>query len=125
MKKLLPLAAIFLLSSVWTLASSLPSLDDMNASMYRTYFQPGQDQTLHEVELYPNPVTDGHLTITSTESILSVQILNITGKIVFNQEFQPNTNSVDLELDKLEKGIYLVRIGFAGKEVHTEKVMIK
>jgi hypothetical protein len=51
--------------------------------------------------------------------------LNITGKIVFSQEFQPNTTMVDLQLDKLEKGIYLVRIGFTGKETHTEKVMVK
>jgi hypothetical protein len=124
MKKLLPLFAIlFLLASVVT-ATSLPAASELN-SMNRTYFQPGQDQLVRDIELYPNPITDGHLTITSSESIQSVQILNITGKIVFNQDFQPNTNMVDLELDKLEKGIYLVRISFPGKEIHTEKVMVK
>ncbi len=104
-------------------ANGLPAAE-MN-SMERTFFQPGQDPLSREIELYPNPITEGRLTITSTESILSVQILNITGKIVFNQEFQSNTNAVDLQLDKLENGIYLVRIGFAGKETHTEKVMVK
>jgi hypothetical protein len=124
MKKLLPLFAIlFLWASVVT-ATGLPAASDLN-SISRTYFQPGQDQLVRDIELYPNPITDGHLTITSSESIQSVQILNITGKIVFNQDFQPNTNTVDLELDKLEKGIYLVRIGFLGKETHTEKVMVK
>ena len=124
MKKLLPLFAMLFLWAAMVTATSLPAAAEMN-SINRTYFQPGQDQLVREIELYPNPITDGHLTITSTESILSVQILNITGKIVFNQEFQPNTNTVDLELDKLEKGIYLVRIGFSGKETHTEKVMVK
>jgi len=123
MKKLLPLFAMLLFWATVVTASGLP-LDEMNP-IARTYFQPGQDQLTREIELYPNPITDGRLTITSSESILSVQILNITGKIVFNQEFQPNTNTVDLQLDKLEKGIYLVRIGFAGKETHTEKVMVK
>jgi hypothetical protein len=124
MKKLLPLFAIlFLWASVVT-ATGLPAASELN-SISRTYFQPGQDQLVRDIELYPNPITDGHLTITSSESIQSVQILNITGKIVFNQDFQPNTNTVDLELDKLEKGIYLVRIGFLGKETHTEKVMVK
>jgi hypothetical protein len=124
MKKFLPLfAMLFLWASVVT-ATGLPAVSEMN-SISRNYFQPGQDQLVRDIELYPNPITDGHLTINSSESILSVQILNITGKIVFNQEFQPNTNTVDLELDKLEKGIYLVRIGFAGKETHTEKVMVK
>ncbi len=98
-------AAVVNCQQVCQLSSELNSIS-------RTYFQPGQDQLVREIELYPNPITDGHLTITSSESIQSVQILNITGKIVFNQEFQPNTNTVDLELDKLEKGIYLVRIGF-------------
>jgi len=113
---------LFIWASVVT-ATGAPA-SEMN-SISRNYFQPGQDQLVRDIELYPNPITDGHLTITSTESIQTVQILNITGKIVFNQEFQPNTNTVDLELDKLEKGIYLVRIGFIGKETHTEKVMVK
>jgi hypothetical protein len=84
-----------------------------------------QSQPLREVELYPNPITEGRLTITASDDISSVQILNITGKVVFNQEFDSNTNRVDLELDKLEKGIYLVRINFPGKLSRTEKVMIK
>ena len=124
MKKLLPLFAMLFLWAAVVTANSLPAASEFN-SISRTYFQPGQDQLVRDIELYPNPITDGRLTINSSESILSVQILNITGKIVFNQEFQPNTNTVDLELDKLEKGIYLVRIGFAGKETHTEKVMVK
>ena len=124
MKKLLPLFAMLFIWAAMVTANSLPAVSGMN-SLNRTYYQPGQDQQVREIELYPNPITDGHLTIISTEGILSVQILNITGKIVFNQQFQPNTNTVDLELDKLEKGIYLVRIGFPGKETHTEKVMVK
>jgi len=124
MKKLLPLFAILFLWAAVETANGLPAASELN-SISRTYFQPGQDQLVRDIELYPNPITDGRLTINSSESIQSVQILNITGKIVFNQEFQPNTNTVDLELDKLEKGIYLVRIGFVGKETHTEKVMVK
>jgi len=124
MKKLLPLFAMLFLWATVVTANSLPAASEFN-SISRTYFQPGQDQLVRDIELYPNPITDGHLTINSSESILSVQILNITGKMVFNQEFQPNTNTVDLELDKLEKGIYLVRISFPGKETHTEKIMVK
>jgi hypothetical protein len=124
MKKLLPLFAILFIWASVVNANSMPTVSDMY-SFNRAYYQPGQDQLIREIELYPNPITEGHLTITSSESILSVQILNITGKMVFSQEFQPNTITVDLELDKLEKGIYLVRIGFVGKETHTEKVMVK
>ena len=51
--------------------------------------------------------------------------MNITGKVVFSQVYPSGSSSEVIELNKLEKGIYLVRIGFAGKENHTEKIMIK
>jgi hypothetical protein len=92
---------------------------------FKYFALPDADQPDYKVEIYPNPVTEGRLTINTTNNIQSVQILNITGKIVFNQEYQPNTSSVNIELDKMEKGIYLVRINFSTKENHTEKIMIK
>jgi hypothetical protein len=124
MKKLLPFLSLFFILAPMVVANAA-SINGEATSEYRAYFQPGQDNPSREVEMYPNPVTEGRLTISSTDNILSIQILNITGKIVFSQEYQPDTNTVDLELDKLEKGIYLVRVSFAGKETHTEKVMIK
>lgn len=124
MKNRLPLAAILILSALPLTASSSSSLRDIRAS-YPAVSRAGQDPQSHSVELYPNPITDGRLTISSTGDILSVQVLNITGKIVFSQEYQPNTNSVDIQLEKLEKGLYLVRIGFPNKEMRTEKIMVK
>jgi hypothetical protein len=124
MKKLLPLLSVFFMLAPIVVANAA-SINGNALSEYRSYFQPGQDNPAREIEMYPNPVTEGRLTISSTDNIQSVQILNITGKIVFSQEYQPDTNTVDLELDKLEKGIYLVRVSFEGKETHTEKVMIK
>jgi hypothetical protein len=107
MKKLLPLAAILLL---W--AAAVNGTED-------------PEQPERKIEIFPNPVTQGRLTITSSEDIRSVHILNIAGKTVFTQDYEPNTGSVVIELDKLEKGIYLVRIGFANEISHTEKIMIK
>jgi hypothetical protein len=75
--------------------------------------------------LYPNPVTEGTLTIKSGESFHSVQILNITGEIVFNQDYPSGTTQEVIEITKLEKGMYLVRIGFAGKANHTAKIIVK
>ena len=70
-------------------------------------------------------MTEGILNLKTEAQMLSVQILNITGKIVYNQEYQPGTYSAVLELSKLEKGIYLIRINFSDKDVHTEKLMVK
>jgi hypothetical protein len=124
MKRLLPLTAMFFLWSASVVAGDLPPFAESHSSFpFQVTERSGQPEK--DVEIYPNPVTEGRITITSPESILSVQILNITGKMVFSEDYQPNTNSVVIELDKLEKGIYLVRIGFPGKVTHTEKIMIK
>lgn len=123
MKKLLPLTAILLLSAL-PISASLVSSKSIS-SPYLSVTRLGQDSQSHPVELYPNPITDGRLTISSPDDIRTVQVLNITGKIIFSQEYQPNTNSVDIQLEKLEKGLYLVRIGFPDKDIRTEKIMVK
>ena len=120
MKKILPLTVMLL----WAFTVAVFPISPLPESISR-YAQQASIQPEKGIELYPNPVTGGRLNITATESILSVQVMNITGKIVFNEEFPSNTTMVTLELDKLEKGIYLVRINFPTKEVHTEKIMIK
>jgi hypothetical protein len=124
MRNVLPLIIVLLLWAASVSGTDFPSLNNLK-SEFRSLHLADQDQPLREVEIYPNPITEGRLTITASDDISSVQILNITGKVVFNQEYDSNTNRVDLELDKLEKGIYLVRINFPGKLSRTEKVMIK
>jgi hypothetical protein len=124
MKKFLPLAAV-LLFWVTTAMGSNPALFSALYAPGNFLFAEDPDQPERKIEIYPNPVTEGRLTITSSEDILSVQILNIAGKTVFSQDYEPNTTSVVVEPDNLEKGIYLVRIGFANKISHTEKIMVK
>jgi len=124
MKNSIPLSAILVLWATSVIASDLPPFAESHPS-YPFYAIARNDQPEREIEVFPNPVIDGRLTIKSTESFRSVQILNITGEIVFSQEYPSGSASEVIELDKLEKGIYLVRIGFSGKVNHTEKIMIK
>jgi hypothetical protein len=125
MKKIMPLIAILVLWAASAFGSDLPPY----AESYKSYpffaIIERYDQPEREIEVFPNPVTDSRLTIKSTESFRSIQIMNITGEIVFSQEYPSGSTSEVIELNKLEKGIYLVRIGFSGKVNHTEKVMIK
>lgn len=87
-------------------------------------FQSQEDPEL-KVEIYPNPLTEGRLTVKANEQIHSIQVLNITGETILNTEYQPGTNSVVLELNQAEKGLYLVRVSFNNKVIHTEKIMVK
>ena len=84
-----------------------------------------QQENSITVDIFPNPVTDGRITVRASQQILSIQILNITGKMVFNQEYSPGINTATIDLYNPEHGLYLVRISFDKNTVHTEKVMVK
>ena len=124
MKKFIPLLAILVIwaSSAW--GSSLPPYSE-SYSLNPFYISEEIDQPDKDIEIFPNPVTEGRITIKSSESFLSIQIMNITGEIVFAQEYPSGSTSEVVDLDKLQKGIYLVRVGFSAKITHTEKIMIK
>jgi hypothetical protein len=124
MKKIIPLAAILFLWATSIIGSNLPPYSETYVS-YTFYAFERTGQSERVIEIFPNPVTDGRLTIKSSESFWSIQILNITGEIVFSQEYSSGSVSEVIELNKLGKGVYLVRIGYSGKATHTEKIMIK
>jgi hypothetical protein len=119
MKKSLLLSAFLFL---WAAAFSSDVAPYSLAHEFSTLFL---EQTESGIIMYPNPVTEGILTIKSGESFHSIQILNITGEIVFNQDYPSGSNQEVLEITKLEKGMYLVRIGFAGRANHTAKIIVK
>lgn len=123
MKKTVLYAIFFLWAGV-TLASELPPYSELY-TFSPLFLQQNQQPAEKGIQIFPNPVTEGRLTIKSEESYHLIQILNITGEIVFSQEYPSGTNSEVIELTNLEKGMYLVRIGFSGKPNHTAKIIIK
>lgn len=124
MKKFIPLSAILFLWALSAVASELPPYSHYSSSPF--YLQQAQQQLVDSgVEMFPNPVTDGRLTIKSEEGFHFIQILNITGEIVFNREYPSGTTTEVIELTHLKKGMYLVRVGFLGKPNHTAKIILK
>jgi len=60
------------------------------------------------IKIYPNPVKD-FLIIENEELIISnIQIFNLSGKVLISK--QNNSNKVNIDASKLEKGIYFVKI---------------
>jgi hypothetical protein len=123
MKKFLHLSVILLFCAASAMASELPPYSEFYT--FSPFYVQEPPQTEKVIEMYPNPVTEGRLTIKSEESFNLIQILNITGEIVFSQEYPAGSNIEVIELTRLEKGMYLVRIGFAGKANHTGKIIVK
>lgn len=70
------------------------------------------------VNLYPNPNTaDGILRIYSERSLNFVQIIDISGRILLNQNIENSSNQHRLTIPNLAKGMYHVRLESADEFV--------
>jgi hypothetical protein len=123
MKKNILLSAIFLLWAASAMANELPPYSEVHSLL--PFYSLEADQEGPAIEMYPNPVTDSRLTIKSGEDFRHIQIMNITGEIVFSQDYPDGTNSAVIELNKLKNGMYLVRVAFTGRPNYTGKIIVK
>lgn len=64
---------------------------------------------LEYVQCYPNPFQN-NLTIESKDQIHQIQIFNLHNKIVFNEFFTDSKNLLQLELNNLNSGYYILQI---------------
>lgn len=70
--------------------------------------------------LSPNPFSSD-LTVTSSKTISSIQLMDLTGKTVFRQE-NINTTECTLHLATLEEGVYIIQIQ-TESEIIREKII--
>jgi PKD repeat protein len=69
----------------------------------------GIDELLDNgLTVYPNPVIDGILSISSRQKISEVQVFDFTGKLVF--KIQPENKEARISTGSFQKGIYLIKV---------------
>ena len=61
------------------------------------------------VAIYPNPTSNGSVTIETTESILTIQVISINGQIIREIENPLFADNL-FQIDSLKKGFYLIEI---------------
>jgi hypothetical protein len=75
-----------------------------------------------EVKMFPNPVSEGQLTITGINEQLEFELFDLSGRLVFNQSLQAGPRKF-IQFPELIEGIYLVRLrGASG--ISTSKITI-
>ncbi|MBN4052061.1 T9SS type A sorting domain-containing protein [Cytophagaceae bacterium AH-315-L13] len=75
----------------------------------------------NNVKVYPNP-TEGKLYIDlSTNAVFHVQVMDILGKVVWNEQSTFNTKA-KLDISSLPEGIYIVRIERENNDVVYKKI---
>jgi hypothetical protein len=124
MKKILPVLTLSLLLTSLLLNNIVARLLDLN-NLGKDLNVVSIDLPDLKVNIYPNPVINNRINITASREIKSIQVLTVVGSVVIDEAFQPGTTSLQIDLDKLSKGLYLLKIKFDEKNTYTEKIMVK
>lgn len=75
------------------------------------------------ISLYPNPSNTGRVTISSTQEIVEINVYAINGTLVYTKTNIASTH-LELSLNNLEKGTYLINYRTASGLVGTERLLI-
>ncbi len=80
-----------------------------------------------EVVLFPNPVVDDmqiHLSDVFTREAIEITIFNVAGMEVYRKGVTEMENSIKLNLEFLNEGIYVIKIK-SGNEIFADKLWVK
>ncbi|MCF8429083.1 MAG: T9SS type A sorting domain-containing protein [Bacteroidia bacterium] len=57
--------------------------------------------------IYPNP-TSGIVTISSSQTIVNIEVFDVTGKVVYSQQNNKHQTNLEINLSALSNGIYFI-----------------
>lgn len=80
----------------------------------------GMDEIATEVVVYPNP-TDGQVTIVYSENITSIEVYDLSGKLVYSENNLFN-NKIKIDLSSYERGVYSFRLITADQMINGKVV---
>lgn len=89
------------------------------------YVGNAENKFRHSVKMYPNPATHKTFTISASQEIKFVSLVNQLGQIVFSREFVSGKDEVVINGEFLTSGIYFVTTKFVDKSINTEKLIVK
>ncbi len=79
----------------------------------------------HSVVMYPNPSTSNVVTISASERIEYITVVNQLGQIVYSQDFETGKKLVKIKSDFLTKGVYIVTARFVDSSVYVDKLIVR
>ena len=83
--------------------------------------QSSTNETIEGLNLYPNPVSNGKLYITTSKNLTkAIEIFDVLGKKLYNTELVGTT----LDISRLNVGVYIIKITENGNTV-TRKFAVK
>jgi len=84
-----------------------------------------ENQPVVNLDVYPNPVNDNNFTIESDQAIISVEMFDLTGRIVEKIELGANTFKGNFTIKDDFKGVLFVNVNFENASTQTRKLLVK
>ncbi|MBQ4822347.1 glycosyl hydrolase [Aquimarina sp. MMG016] len=62
-----------------------------------------------KISIYPNPMKD-RITLSDMDNVNKVNVYDISGKLVLSRQVDPKLSSMDITVNSLSKGLYLIKV---------------
>jgi hypothetical protein len=76
-----------------------------------------------EIEIYPNPSSDGNIIIKNNREIFKAEAFSVLGSLVLSQQAVPAEDKIELHLCDLPAGVYYIKT-YSGKNNFSNKVIL-
>jgi len=73
----------------------------------------------------PNPVMNNHFTVKATQPIFAVEVVSIVGQVILSHEFISRPREINIPVDNLQTGVYLVKVRFNENQSVTKKIIVQ
>ncbi len=84
-----------------------------------------EEEAKNEVKIYPNPCKNNKVTVDyALKEISEIRLNNITGKQVYLKEYKFPVSKIQLQLNDIPNGIYLIQISTTDNKRTVKKLMI-
>lgn len=84
-----------------------------------------QNQFGHSIVMYPNPSTNRTVTISASQKMESVRLVNQLGQTVYSEEFELGRSAITLRGDFLSQGVYIVTVQFTDNTHYVDKLIVR
>lgn len=110
--------------AIFIYISSFSQSSNSNSSSWNNSFL-NEKQSSPELNIYPNPCKRDKVTIDfKSHQISEIQITNITGKQVFSKRFKFTENKIQLQLNNIPNGIYLLKVKSGNNKTVVKKFIV-
>ena len=76
-------------------------------------------------KMYPNPLSHDNLTVEAEDMIERVEVYNLMGQNVYTQVINQSSDKVEINLNRINAGMYLVNIVFSENQISIQKMVVE